>query len=146
MRLKPYLLPLVQFTLIGPGIGVLTALLLGSGGVPTLSGGGFFLLFGYGVGLAPAALAGAIYVHLERTASIEGFKHYRIRRSARCNLRPYCSSHDFRPHFWQPNTQVAHHLSHPDGCRCCVWLAGGKCSRRSVRMDQCQLNSAQRQQ
>lgn len=62
MRLKPYLLPLFQFTLIGPGIGVLTALLLGSGGVPTLSGGGFFLLFGYGVGLAPAALAGAIYV------------------------------------------------------------------------------------
>ena len=62
MRLKPYLLPLVQFTLIGPGIGVLTALLLGSGGAPTLSGGGFFLLFGYGIGLVPAALAGVIYV------------------------------------------------------------------------------------
>ncbi len=62
MRLKPYLLPLVQFTLIGPGIGVLTALLLGAGGTPTLSGGSLFMLFGYGVGLAPAALAGAIYV------------------------------------------------------------------------------------
>ena len=63
MRLKPYLLPLAQFILIGPGIGALTALLLGSiGGAPTLSVGGGFLLFGYIIGLPPAALAGVIYV------------------------------------------------------------------------------------
>lgn len=62
MRLKPYLLPIVQFTLIGPGIGALVATLMGAGGSPTLSGGGFFLVLGYGVGLVPAALAGIIYV------------------------------------------------------------------------------------
>lgn len=62
MRLKPYLLPLVQFTLIGPGVGVLTAMFLGTQGAPTLSGSGLLLLFGYGIGVFPAALAGVMYV------------------------------------------------------------------------------------
>jgi hypothetical protein len=55
-------LPLVQFTLIGPGMGALVAILMGSGGAPAMSGIGLFLVFGYGIGLVPAALAGIIYV------------------------------------------------------------------------------------
>lgn len=64
MRIKPYLLPLVQFALIGPGIGALTALLLRSdnGGTVKLSESGLLFLFSYGVGITPAVLAGVIYV------------------------------------------------------------------------------------
>ena len=60
MRLKPYLLPPLQFMLIGPGVGALTLLLLAGGNASELNG--LFLLFAYGIGVVPAALAGVLYV------------------------------------------------------------------------------------
>lgn len=62
MRLTPYILPLAQFTLVGPGVGVLAFLLLGNGLASAGSDVRLLLLFGYGIGLVPAALAGVIYV------------------------------------------------------------------------------------
>lgn len=62
MHIKPYLLPVVVFLLVGPGVGVLTVMLLGADGVPSLSVSWLLVLFGYGIGAVPAALAGVIYV------------------------------------------------------------------------------------
>lgn len=62
MHIKPYLLPVVVFTLVGPGVGVLTAMLLGADGASILSLNWLLVLFGYGIGAVPAALAGVIYV------------------------------------------------------------------------------------
>lgn len=62
MRIKPYLLPVLQFGLVGPGIGALMFLLPGAEPMPHPAGVGLILLFGYGIGIVPAALAGTIYV------------------------------------------------------------------------------------
>ena len=62
MHIKPYLLPVVVFLLVGPGVGVLTVVLVGADGVPSLSVNWLLVLFGYGIGAVPAALAGVIYV------------------------------------------------------------------------------------
>lgn len=79
MRIKPYLLPLVQFALIGPGIGALTALLLRSdnGGTVKLSESGLLFLFSYGVGITPAVLAGVIYVSSWNARAL--FKYLSVR-------------------------------------------------------------------
>lgn len=62
MRIKPYLVPVVLFALVGPGIGTLVFLLSGTGVIPKPAAIGLLLAFGYGIGIVPAALAGVIYV------------------------------------------------------------------------------------
>jgi hypothetical protein len=62
MHIKPYLLPVVVFLLVGPGVGVLTVMLVGADGASILSVNWLLVLFGYGIGAVPAALAGVIYV------------------------------------------------------------------------------------
>lgn len=62
MHIKPYLLPVVVFLLVGPGVGVLTVMLVGADGAPVLPVNWLLVLFGYGIGAVPAALAGVIYV------------------------------------------------------------------------------------
>lgn len=62
MRIKPYLVPVVLFALVGPSIGTLVFLLSGTGVIPKPAAIGLLLAFGYGIGIVPAALAGVIYV------------------------------------------------------------------------------------
>lgn len=70
VRLKPYLLPPLQFMLIGPGVGALTLLLLAGGNASELNS--LFLLFAYGIGVVPAALAGVLYVVIWSTRAFFG--------------------------------------------------------------------------
>ena len=58
MRIKPYLVPVVLFALVGPGIGTLVFLFSGTGVIPQPAAIGLMLAFGYGIGIVPAALAG----------------------------------------------------------------------------------------
>lgn len=62
MRIKPYLLPVVLFAFAGPGIGSLVFILPGADVIAQPAGIVLVLVFGYGIGIVPAALAGAIYV------------------------------------------------------------------------------------
>ncbi len=70
MRIKPYLLPPLQFMLIGPGVGALTLVLLAGGNALELNS--LFLLFAYGIGVVPAALAGVLYVAIWSTRAFFG--------------------------------------------------------------------------
>ena len=70
MRIKPYLLPPLQFMLIGPGVGALTILLLAGGNALELNR--LVLLFAYGIGVVPAALAGVLYVAIWSTGAFFG--------------------------------------------------------------------------
>ncbi|WP_208605769.1 hypothetical protein [Phytopseudomonas punonensis] len=56
--------------LIGPGVGALTLLLLAGGNALELNS--LFLLFAYGIGVIPAALAGVLYVAIWSTKAFFG--------------------------------------------------------------------------
>jgi hypothetical protein len=64
MQLKPYLLPLLQFAVIGPAIGVCIVVSRAVSGPAQLSGGPVVLLVlaGYAYGAVPALLAGLLFV------------------------------------------------------------------------------------
>jgi hypothetical protein len=65
MRLKAYVLPVLQFALMGPFVGAIVLLVMAAGlGGLYVAGRNFiiFIMMSYGAGLMPAVIAGTLYV------------------------------------------------------------------------------------